>query len=374
MRKKNLLLLCILFTSMAVFAQFPVFSYHLVGETQELTGQTSLADVDKDGDQDWIIGSVDSVWWFEFQNPDLWVKHTIGAAPGAETGGIAIDIDGDGWIDQVSGSTWYKNPGTTGKIWTRYVNKAIIAQECVAADINSDGKQDIVMMNDETGLYWYNFSGNPTKNWKGTRIGDGVRSGIGPMGVADLDKDGDMDIVRSNAWFENVDQGRNWNEKPNLKLTHADINFPNSSKCWIADIDGDTKLDIIQAESFYPDCRVVYEVKMDQKGLNWFLKVIDGSTLQEIQSLAVADFDLDGDLDVFVGGSSRTKDFHKRCFIYENADGKAGKWQKHEILTDKECHDAKAADVDGDGDIDIVGKPWYGTSSFFLQNMLKEGK
>jgi hypothetical protein len=352
-------------------AQFPVFQYHIIGETRELAGQTSLADIDKDGDQDWLIGTSDTVWWFEYQQADQWIKHFIGTSPGAETGGIALDVDGDGWIDQVSGSTWFRNPGNKEKAWTRYPNKAILAQECISGDINNDGKTDIIMMSDEAGLYWYNFSGNPMKNWKGTEIGEGVRSGIGPMGIGDLDNDGDLDIVRTNAWFENQDNGSNWIERKNLKLARLDPKIPNCSKSWVADIDGDKKPDIIQAESFYPDCKVVYEVRMDQKGLNWFLKTIDPSTLQDIQSLAVADFDGDGDLDVFVGGSSRTKDFHKRCFIYENADGKAAQWTKHEVLTDVECHDAKAADVDGDGDVDIVGKPWNGTKSFFLRNMLK---
>ena len=36
------------------------------------------------------------------------------------------------------------------------------------------------------------------------------------------------------------------------------------------------------------------------------------------------------------------------------------------------CHEAKAADVDGDGDIDICSKPWNGNEHIYLCNMLKE--
>jgi hypothetical protein len=28
-----------------------------------------------------------------------------------DVGGVALDVDGDGWVDQVSGDTWFRNPG-----------------------------------------------------------------------------------------------------------------------------------------------------------------------------------------------------------------------------------------------------------------------
>ena len=66
--------------------------------------------------------------------------------------------------------------------------------------------------------------------------------------------------------------------------------------------------------------------------------------------------------------------FHKRCFIWENTDGEGTEWKRHEILVDHECHEAVAADVDGDGDIDICTKPWKGTTNIYLRNMLVETK
>jgi len=42
------------------------------------------------------------------------------------------------------------------------------------------------------------------------------------------------------------------------------------------------------------------------------------------------------------------------------------------ILEGKQCHEAKAADVDGDGDIDICTKPWSGNLHIYLRNMLVE--
>lgn len=368
------IILNIIINSYSVFCQFPEFQYSVIGSTDELSGQTSLVDVDKDGDLDWIVGTADTIWWFEYQGADHWIKHILGLAPATETGGIALDVDGDGFVDQVSGGTWYKNPGDPGKMWTKFSSKAIPAHECISADINNDGKPDVVMMNDTKGIYWYDFSAAPTKAWKGTRIGDGVRSGIGPVGCGDIDEDGDIDIVRTNIWFENQNNGSRWIPHLSLKMVVRDLTFPNSSKAWVIDMDKDGDADIVQAESYVPDSKVIWSAKMDKRGNTWYVNNVDLSTQQEIQSLAVADFDNDGDPDIFVGGSTRTKDFHKRSFIYENLDGMGKQWKKHEILVDQESFDARAGDVDGDGDIDIVGKPWHGANNYYLRNMLTELK
>jgi hypothetical protein len=100
--------------------------------------------------------------------------------------------------------------------------------------------------------------------------------------------------------------------------------------------------------------------------------MIAGRTGQDYHSLAVADFDNDGDLDVFSGGGPLTKSPPHKWFIWENLDGKGRKWKEHLILSGKRCHEAKAADVDGDGDIDICSKPWNGNEHVYLRNMLKE--
>ena len=93
---------------------------------------------------------------------------------------------------------------------------------------------------------------------------------------------------------------------------------------------------------------------------------------QDYHSLAVVDFDNDGDLDVFSGGGPLTESLPHKWFIWENHDGKAATWVRHEILSGKRCHEAKVADVDGDGDIDICSKPWNGDEHIYLRNMLRE--
>ena len=72
-------------------------------------GQTSLVDVDHDGDLDFITGGKDPqkhVFWFERRSADEWVRHVLGENHPSDVGGTAIDVDGDGWVDHVSGGVW----------------------------------------------------------------------------------------------------------------------------------------------------------------------------------------------------------------------------------------------------------------------------
>src|SRR5919107_6426024 len=56
-------------------------------------GQTSLVDVDRDGDLDFITGGKDPqkhVFWFEYQSPDKWVRHVLGEDHPSDVGGRAV--------------------------------------------------------------------------------------------------------------------------------------------------------------------------------------------------------------------------------------------------------------------------------------------
>ena len=61
-------------------AQFPDFKYHILGKTGEIhLAQSSLADLDKDGDLDFVVGTSGStLWWFEYKNKDEWKMHIMG--------------------------------------------------------------------------------------------------------------------------------------------------------------------------------------------------------------------------------------------------------------------------------------------------------
>src|SRR5262249_3646855 len=70
-----------------------------------------------------------------------------------------------------------------------------------------------------------------------------------------------------------------------------------------------------------------------------------------LHTIVAADFDNDGDLDIFAGQNVGPS------FIYENTDGK-GTFVEHMVVADFRGHEARVADGDWDGDLDIAGAPW----------------
>jgi hypothetical protein len=361
-------------------AALPRFEYHKIAEVGNQMGQTSLVDIDKDGDLDWVVGERTRTWWFEYVGPDRWIQHDLGQGARTDVGGTAFDIDGDGWIDQVTGTAWYRNTGKPRtEPFERFDNGAISCHDDVAADINGDGKLDLIACSNEKThvvTVWYEIPKNPRDKWIEHQIGGGIHGGVGPHGVGDLDGDGDNDVVRGDVWFENLDgKGLQWQERTGLTPPGGTRpeRYGLAIKVWVCDMDKDGDLDIVEAEADAVDARVLW-FENRGKARTWQCHLISADhTKLDFHSLAVADFDNDGDLDAYSGGGPLSQAPFK-CFIWENTDGKGGKWLEHVILEGKECHEAKAADVDGDGDIDICTKPWNGNLHFYLRNMLVEDR
>ena len=68
----------------------------------------------------------------------------------------------------------------------------------------------------------------------------------------------------------------------------------------------------------------------------------------------MADIDRDGDYDVITAEHRGTK----KLQIFEN-NGKGTSWREHIVSTGKESHlGARVADMDNDGDLDILSIAW----------------
>ena len=327
-------------------------------------GQTALADVDRDGDLDFITGQDRSdIYWYEYQDAEHWTRHLLGRESPSEVGGVALDVDGDGWDDFVAGGAWYRNPRTPRTtVFEKHVFGDVSGvHDVVAGDINGDGKPEIITMSDQNNVRWYRISDSPTQMWERHDVGPPVHAGIS---VGDIDGDGDLDILRSNIWFENVKgDGLKWVERPTAPCGGTSGWQANATRCAVCDINRDGRNDVVLADAEIKGAKIVWLENLDGRGQSWKRHELphgDTDPRGAYHSLSVMDFDKDGDLDVFscemegVPGARQP-----RWFIWENLDGKGGEFREHIILDARlGGHEAVVGDVDRDGDLDICSKLW----------------
>jgi hypothetical protein len=294
-------------------------------------GQTALVDLDGDGDLDLITGGKDkskSVYWFEFQTPERWVRHLLGTHHPSDVGGTAIDVNGDGAIDHVAGGVWYRNPGKPRETeFERIVfdPELTAVHDLVAADVDGDGRHDIVTMSDKNNLRWYRIPADPRERWERHDIATGVHAI--PFG----------------------------NPRPP---------YPFATRCVIADINADGHNDLVLTENEIRAGKIAWlENRSGGKGTDWIvhpLTAADDAERGAYHSLAVADFDKDGDLDIFTVEMEAIPGARPpRWFIWENVDGRGARFVERVIFDGNlGGHEAIVADVDHDGDLDICSKLW----------------
>lgn len=359
---------CLALTGPSVQAAGFQFEHHYIDRDLpgDSYGQTCLVDVDKDGDLDFITGGKDkqkTVYWFEFQSADKWVRHALGTNHPSDVGGAAMDVDGDGWLDHVTGGVWFRNTGKPrSEMFERIVfDKDLAAvHDLVVTDLDADGRLDVVTMSDRNNLRWYRIPRDVRQPWQRHDIGPGVHAGVA---IGDIDADGDLDVARSNAWFENADgKALQWIEHP-VPFGKATGPYPYGTRCVIVDMDRDGRRDLVMTENEIRAGKIAWLQNVDGKGHEWKvhpLRASDDAARGAYHSLAVADFDRDGDVDVFtVEMEAIPGDKQPRWFIWENVDGKATQLVERVIFDGGlGGHDAVVGDVDGDGDLDICSKLW----------------
>ena len=349
----------------------------------------------------WTYIEVDSAkaMWGDFAEP-AWLRY-FGLAAG--------DLNGDGMLDLVSGRNVYYNPGGDMTAhWTKSdlqqnvdanliyrltgvkqpfilaeslpdvvrfridANFKIHEGEVVAqvpptghhngqgyktADLLPGVGDDEIIYASQGGLYVM----DPTaaKPWPVTLVGkDASDEGFG---VADMDNDGDLDIVAGYrvpgedaevptvvVWFENPGAiTPDWTVHPVGNTTFV------TDRVEAADLNADGRADVVVAEERYPG--------LEPDASLWvFLRTDTGFVRQNVatqysmNNLDVIDLDGDGDQDLLTA-EHKGPDLTLQVWLN---DGKAG-FTKQEIDRGKESHlGTRALDLDGDGDLDIVSIGW----------------
>ena len=355
------------------------FQHHFIARELPATdkgvgdyGLTALVDLDGDGDLDFVLGGrpfkPSQLYWFEFQSPDHWIEHVVGTNFLSDVGLTALDVDRDGKLDLVCSGVWYRNPGhPRSESFARFVfdDNAAGAHDILSADVDGDGRMDVIMMGDErtklNALCWYSIPQDPKQPWARHAIGPPVHGAITPAGVADIDHDGDVDVVRGNTWFENADgRGTNWIAHSNVPMGRKGP-FGICVRAAIKDMDGDGRDEIVIADADISDSKVVVLKNTDGKGGTWEKFPLPQSfAYGSLHALAVADLNGDGRPDIISNEQEEllpTGRENPRWILWENLGGL--KFREHVILDTKlGGHELQVGDVDHDGDLDICSKPW----------------
>jgi hypothetical protein len=284
-------------------------------------------------------------------------------------GGCALDVDGDGWPDFVTGGAWYRNSRDAGRPFERFAFDPDLTavHDVLAADLDGDGRPEIVTMSDQNNLRWYRIPADPTRvPWPRVDVGPAVHAGAT---AGDVDGDGDLDLVRTDIWFENVaGDGTRWVQHPIGPNTPPPPDFQptfafDATFSVVCDMNGNGKQDIVFTDAEIPGGKIWWMENMDGLGRAWQRHevAIPGDHRRgAYHTLHVGDLDGDGDFDIFscemeaVGGEGPP-----RWTIWENLDGRGGAWQEHTILdANLGGHMAVVGDVTGNGLPDSIGKPW----------------
>lgn len=333
---------------------------HIIDDEFDYAFGVHAIDVDKDGDCD-VLGAAQEgdfiAWWRnEGGVPINWTKFIIADDFDGATSVFAVDIDGDTDIDVV-GSAWQANEialwinnGENPIGWTKYTIKSgfHFAHEAYCYDLNQDGNVDILGSSSEDHqiCWWRNDGGDPI-HWTEQIIGNNFL-GAKSARVADIDNDGLLDVIGAAIEDNQICWWKNNGGDPISWQEHVIVDdFTGAHRAEVCDLDFDGDIDVIGTAIFGDE--ISWFRNDGGTPITWTKQVIAAGFNRACIGLPV-DIDEDGDIDV-VG----TAIYGHDVAVFRNDGGEPIEWTK--LIIDTFFQGAwpgDVADIDGDGDIDIV--------------------
>ena len=269
----------------------------------------NTGDIDNDGDLDIVAvaqlaGEV--AWWRnDGGDPIVWVRFPVDESYAGAQQVFPVDMDGDEDLDlvctaySINDVSWYRNDGAFG--WSKQLisDTANGSVSVCVADLDNDADYDVLTANYNTGrISWWRNDGNPV-NWSEVII-DNNFAGAHEVRVGDIDGDGDLDILGVAFALNDVKWWRNDGGEP-ISWTELMINgsFAGASSVSCADLDADGDMDVLAAAHIAGD--FAWWSNEGGDPVTWSKYTIEYS-FAEAWPIIAYDIDQDEDLDVLAGG------------------------------------------------------------------------
>ena len=351
----------------------------------DLDDPTSVfaADVNGDGHMDIVAASREPnmILWYENDGSEVFADHRVdGVGDDAQKpmSVFAADVNGDGETDVVSASradediTWFQNDGSENFTGATVFGGASIAQSVFVADVDADGDMDVLSAaaGSDDEIAWSDNDGSESFTY--TAIPYDVDNASSVF-AADVDSDGDMDVLYAAEGASGSEYDIGWLENDGSQsFTNHPIStdVDGATSVFAADMDGDGDTDVLSAS--FDDDKIVWHENNGDDPLTFTNHEITDTQNEAngARSVFAADMDGDGDMDVL----SASEDDHKVAW-YENMGSQV--FEPHVIHTDdaQDPYSVFAADVDGDGDMDVISASfrdnkiaWYENHQGFVVN------
>jgi hypothetical protein len=327
-------------------------------------------DLNGDGYSDIAVAGEGANWvWIKYNNGNGTFGREDGWAVGIDPVSLcAADFDGDGDIDLAtanfysSGVSILKNEGDYSFAAAANYPACNGPYAIVAADFNGDGAQDLAVTNgyvtgstDHMAILINNgdgsFAGPATYNYGNNLVS---------VDAADLDGDGDQDLVMAN-YLDNVIyvMKNNGSGTFGAPVSYATGYSPweRPSSVFAADLDGDGDKDLAVANSATDNVGV-----LKNTGVGTFAASTNYPAGEAPVSIFAADLDNDGDLDLVTAN----EDSDSISVLLNFGDGTYSAAYNYPALNGP--FSVVAEDFNNDGDIDLAVANYYDDKACFLHN------